>query len=218
MADALTPIMSPVRPSPLHHARIEAVRRALIRLGARRIADLGCGRGPLLLSLLEEGRIDRAVAVDCDSTALRSLSELLPNGAASVTLRQGCFMDRRLPTEPVDAAILIETIEHIEPSRLSAVEFALFQSWRPRHVLLTTPNADYNPILGAPSHRRRHWDHRFEWGRTRFAAWAENCGARHGYTFAIEAVGPTAPGVGGSTQMAVFTRDHEKDRVNCQET
>lgn len=183
---------------------MDAVRQALARFGARRIADLGCGRGPLLIELLAAGQIDYAVAVDRDDDALRSLSLRLPR-TAEVDLRQACFMDRRIPPAAVDAVLLIETIEHIAPGRLSAVEYALFRHWRPRLVLLTTPNADYNPILGAPPHRRRHWDHQFEWGRRRFAVWAQGCARRNGYQLALEDLGPIVPGLGGASQMALFT-------------
>lgn len=205
MPELASPAITPERPSPLHRRRMDAVRRALARSGARRIAELGCGRGPLLIELLSSGQIDYAVAVDRDPDALRSLSQRLPSAVAEVDLRLACFMDRRVPPAAVDAVLLIETIEHIAPSRLSAVEYVLFRHWRPRLVLLTTPNADYNPLLGAPPHRRRHWDHQFEWGRRRFAAWAQGCARRNNYRLALEDVGPVVPGVGGASQMALFT-------------
>jgi hypothetical protein len=74
-------------------------------------------------------------------------------------------------------------------------------------VVLTTPNAEYNvrwPSL--PAGRFRHRDHRFEWTRAEFGAWAGAVAARHGYTVRYEPVGPVDDEVGAPTQMAVFTR------------
>jgi small RNA 2'-O-methyltransferase len=96
-----------------------------------------------------------------------------------------------------DAAILVETIEHIEPDKLSRLERALFRDMRPATVIVTTPNSDFNALLGVPGHRMRHRDHRFEWGSDRFRAWAGGVASRNGYEAACE-------NVAGGTQMAVF--------------
>jgi hypothetical protein len=52
----------------------------------------------------------------------------------------------------------------------------------------------------------RHRDHRFEWTRAEFAAWANSVGDRRGYRVEFGAVGNDDPEVGPPTQMAVFTR------------
>jgi hypothetical protein len=53
----------------------------------------------------------------------------------------------------------------------------------------------------------RHADHRFEWDRAAFAAWAEAVAARYGYRVRIEGVGAADPEAGAPTQMGVFDRD-----------
>jgi hypothetical protein len=57
-----------------------------------------------------------------------------------------------------------------------------------------------------PAHRRRRPDHRFEWGRARFARWAEGVAARHGYGVERRDVAATHPAYGGPSQLAVFRR------------
>jgi hypothetical protein len=52
----------------------------------------------------------------------------------------------------------------------------------------------------------RHWDHRFEWSRAEFRAWAEDLSSRCGYTVRIKPVGEADPELGAPTQMGVFTR------------
>jgi hypothetical protein len=106
-----------------------------------------------------------------------------------------------------DAATLVETIEHIDPGRLSAVEQAVFGYYRPRVVLVTTPNADYNVLHGIPPGVFRHSDHRFEWGRTRFRQWAMNVAKRNAYAVIFIDIGEPDPELGSSTQMAVFKQN-----------
>src|SRR5664279_4169200 len=82
-----------------------------------------------------------------------------------------------------DAVVLMEVIEHVDTARLPALERTVFGHARPVSVLVTTPNAEYNvryEFLAAGS--MRHRDHRFEWTRAEFAAWAETTAAAHGYT------------------------------------
>ncbi|HWG22543.1 MAG TPA: hypothetical protein VG296_00340 [Actinospica sp.] len=73
-----------------------------------------------------------------------------------------------------DAAVLMEVIEHVDPPRLAALEHAVFGTARPRAVVVTTPNAEYTVRYETlEAGRMRHRDHRFEWTRAEFAAWAE---------------------------------------------
>jgi hypothetical protein len=106
----------------------------------------------------------------------------------------------------LDAAVLMEVIEHVEPDRLSALERAVFGFAAPRTVVVTTPNREYNPEYGMTGGRLRHRDHRFEWDRAEFSAWAARVGAAYGYSFRLAGVGQESPTAGAPTQLAVFTR------------
>ncbi|HEU0053278.1 MAG TPA: hypothetical protein VFQ39_08875, partial [Longimicrobium sp.] len=106
-----------------------------------------------------------------------------------------------------DAAAVVEVIEHLDAPRLAAFERVLFEFARPGTVVLTTPNAEYNVRWETlPAGRFRHRDHRFEWTREQFRAWAEPLAARTEYAVRFLPVGPEDPEVGAPTQMAVFTR------------
>ena len=115
------------------------------------------------------------------------------------------YRDRRLAG--YDAVVLMEVVEHLDPERLPALESTVFDGARPRTVLVTTPNAEHNVrferLAGGTM---RHPDHRFEWTRAEFAAWADGVCARTGYTVRFEPIGDDDPEVGPPTQMAVFTR------------
>ncbi|HQU41207.1 MAG TPA: hypothetical protein PK867_00285 [Pirellulales bacterium] len=99
-------------------------------------------------------------------------------------------------------------IEHLDPPRLSALERVLFEFARPKTLVLTTPNREYNvkwPAL--PAGAMRHSDHRFEWTRQEFSEWATRVAGQHGYVVRFVPVGPVDEIVGPPTQMAVFTRN-----------
>jgi hypothetical protein len=102
---------------------------------------------------------------------------------------------------------VVEVIEHLDPPRLAAFERVLFEFARPKTAVVTTPNAEYNVRYeGLEPGTFRHHDHRFEWDRSTFAAWAGGVAAAHGYTVTLSGVGEDDPSVGSPTQMAVFSR------------
>lgn len=197
--------MTPAAPSTLHEARLEAVLGRLVQADARRIADLGCGRGALLDQLAERTAVVEAVAVDLDPATLAAIrARFAADDRIRVETIEGSLMDGRLNLGALDSAVLLEVIEHIDPEELSKLEIAVFRAWRPRQVIITTPNAEANDYLGVPPGHHRHWDHRFEWGRDRFQRWAAGVAARAGYRVEFEAVGWAHPTFGAPTQMAVF--------------
>jgi hypothetical protein len=69
------------------------------------------------------------------------------------------------------------------------------------------PNAEYNvKYENLAEGKLRHSDHRFEWDRATFKAWADTVADRFGYAVEYRAVGDSDAQVGAPTQMAVFTR------------
>jgi 3' terminal RNA ribose 2'-O-methyltransferase Hen1 len=106
-----------------------------------------------------------------------------------------------------DAVVLMEVIEHVDAARLPALERAVFGHARPGSVLVTTPNAEYNVRYDfLPGDQMRHRDHRFEWTRAEFAAWAETTAAAYGYSVRYVAIGDEDLDVGAPTQMAVLRK------------
>jgi 3' terminal RNA ribose 2'-O-methyltransferase Hen1 len=193
-----------------HELRLDTVLRELLRCGARSVLDLGCGGGELLLRLAREAQFCRIVGVDISVDVLRAARELLqaePGALAQrVELVEASFAVSDARFAGFDAAALVETIEHIDAHRLSSVERAVFGSFRPATVVITTPNSEYNPIHGAPAGSFRHPDHRFEWPRAKFRDWARGVAGRNGYRAAFGDIGEPDPDLGGPTQMAVLSR------------
>lgn len=192
----------------MHEQRLEAVRRIVRESGANSVLDLGCGDGDLLVRLAAEPQIKRIVGVDLCRASLDRLRARLDTAGeearAKVDLVLGSVVEGGSQWTGFDCAVLVETIEHVEPDRLSALERAVFKHMRPATVVVTTPNAEFNPLLGVPSNRFRHPDHRFEWDRAKFQRWAQAVAARSGYTVACQDIAGSHPAHGGASQMAVF--------------
>ena len=198
----------------LNEQRLERVAKTLEEVGARTVIDLGCGEGKLLQRLLRERSFERVVGVDVSPRTLERAEARLgfdrmpPRQRERVALLQSSLTYRDARFAGFDAATLVEVIEHVDPSRLPALERVVFEHARPRVVLVTTPNAEYNVAFAElPAGRFRHGDHRFEWTRAELEAWARYVAERFGYAVAFAPVGPWDEAVGAPTQMAVFTRE-----------
>jgi 2-polyprenyl-3-methyl-5-hydroxy-6-metoxy-1,4-benzoquinol methylase len=200
------------RPVPLALLRRRAVLGALHEAGARTVADLGCGEGALTGDLLRDAAFTRVIAADVSARALQQAARRLhldrmPDAArARLTMFQSSLTYRDTRLAGLDAAVLMEVIEHVEPDRLSALERAVFGFASPRTVVVTTPNREYNPEYGMAAGTLRHRDHRFEWDRGEFSAWASRAGAAYSYAVRFAGVGEASDAAGSPTQLAVFTR------------
>ena len=148
-------------------------------------------------------------ALEIASNRLR-LDRMPERQKERIRLLHGSLMYRDSRITGFDAAAVVEVIEHLDPPRLAAFERVLFEFARPGTVALTTPNAEYNVRWESlPAGKFRHRDHRFEWTRAEFAAWANGVAARFGYATRFVAVGPEDIEVGAPTQLCVFTRGPE---------
>ncbi|MDX2523204.1 3' terminal RNA ribose 2'-O-methyltransferase Hen1 [Streptomyces europaeiscabiei] len=207
------------KPTPLAVQRRDAIIAALEESGATRVLDLGCGQGQLLQALLKDVRFTEIVGTDVSMRALTIASRRLKldrmgeRQASRVQLFQSslAYTDKRL--KGYDAAVLCEVIEHLDLPKLPALEYAVFGSARPRTVLVTTPNVEYNVRWESlPAGHVRHGDHRFEWTREEFRTWATTVAERHGYDVGFMPVGPDDPEVGPPTQMAVFKQRNTNEK------
>ncbi len=202
----------------LNEQRIGTVVSVLKEAGVRTVVDLGCGEGKLLRALLESRSaagwdFDRLLGMD---VSLRSLEicrnrlhfdRLPPKQRERIGLVQGSLTYRDARLSGFDAATLIEVIEHLDPSRIGALERVLFEFARPRVAVVTTPNQEYNQLFPTlSSGKLRHKDHRFEWTREEFHDWADCVAKKHEYRLRFLPVGPEDPVHGPPTQMGVFTR------------
>lgn len=198
----------------LNQQRYQTVLRMLKEHDARRVLDLGCGPGHLMRLLLEDSSFEKIVGCDVSTRALEKAAKRLRLEKLPTRMRQRVelfqtaltYRDKRL--SGYDAATIVEVIEHLDPPRLEAFRRVVFEFARPRLVLITTPNGEYNVLYESLSAENfRHADHRFEWTRQQLAEWAAATAEEHGYSVSFEPIGEVHPEHGPPTQMAVFLRN-----------
>jgi SAM-dependent methyltransferase len=197
----------------LNEQRLGCVLAVLKASGATRVLDLGCGEGRLLQALLKEKQFTEIVGMDVSHRALEIASDRLhydrlpPMQKERIRLLHGSLIYRDQRLAGFDAAAVVEVIEHLDAARLAAFERVLFECAKPKHIVITTPNREYNVKWETlPDGKFRHRDHRFEWARAEFHAWANGVAARFGYNVRFLPVGPEDLAVGSPTQMAVFQK------------
>ncbi|KAJ2351245.1 hypothetical protein GGF43_004086 [Coemansia sp. RSA 2618] len=215
------------------------VAQALYKHQVQSVLEVGCGEGNVLAFLVspspnDEHPITQLYGIDVNADALGVANERLQPSdydlrdlrvdPLSVRLFHG---DASVPVPglAVDAVVCTEVIEHVdEHTGVPALTQAVLGSYHPQLAVFTTPNAEFNinfPNLGygTPDARFRDDDHKFEWTREQFRAWAEKAACEYGYTVEIRGIGMSMRNpiagfepCGGCTQMAVFERDASK---NC---
>jgi len=215
-------------PEPLRIQRQRAVLAELNLLGAASVLDLGCGSGALLAELIKDSSCRKIVGTDVSMHALKAaakrlhLDEISDRQAERIELFQSAltYEDPRLAG--FDAAVLMEVIEHVDLARLPALERCVFGVAKPKAILVTTPNVEFNArypgLSGHDGDGMRHSDHRFEWTREEFSAWARRVGQEYGYDVEFRAIGTTDPDFGGPTQMAVFNLGSESSALTKRRT
>jgi 3' terminal RNA ribose 2'-O-methyltransferase Hen1 len=195
----------------LHQQRLEAAAEQLKKSGVKTVVDMGCGEGRLIRILLKDGQFDKILGVDVSMRELQrakqrlDFDEMSPRMRERIDLIQGSvtYRDRRI--EGYEAMALVEVIEHLDEDRLSAMERVVFEFAQPQTVVVTTPNGEYNvkyETLSAGDFR--HDDHRFEWSRPEFEAWANKTADNFGYLVSFFPVGEFDDTVGSPSQMGVF--------------
>ena len=204
------------KPISLNQQRLELVAETLEKHRVKRVIDLGCGEGRLLKYLLKNKSIEQITGVDVSYQTLEiakkrlKLDELPFHQKDKIQLIQGSLIYRDKRFNNYDGATLIEVIEHLDRDRLFALERVVFEFAKPKLVIVTTPNIEYNVRFESLTPGKlRHRDHRFEWTRQEFQDWANMVANRFNYQVAFQNIGDKDLEVGTPTQMATFTLNIE---------
>jgi len=198
----------------LNDQRLSAVLGELKNSGAKSVLDMGCGEGRLLQLIMKERNFTAIAGTDVSTIALiraadnLKLDRMAKNGKERVTLFQSslCYRDKRFKN--YDAVSIVEVIEHLDENRLPSFEAVVFADAAPTTIIVTTPNFDYNVnYTGLRENKFRHGDHRFEWNRVQFRAWADSVSARNDYSVRYEDIGEQDENQNTPTQMAIFRKN-----------
>ncbi|MEM6963430.1 MAG: 3' terminal RNA ribose 2'-O-methyltransferase Hen1 [Bacteroidota bacterium] len=195
----------------LHQKRLKLVLEKLKETGAKKVIDMGCGEGKLIRMMLKDKQFQKITGMDISHTELTKCKERLhwdemaPKQKERIKLFQGAltYKDKRL--ENFDAAAIVEVIEHLDEDRLKSFERVVFEFAKPKYVILTTPNGEYNVMFeNMEMGTMRHTDHRFEWSRQEFQNWANQVAQNNNYAVQFAPIGDEDENVGAPSQMAIF--------------
>ncbi|KAK1796060.1 hypothetical protein P4O66_008860, partial [Electrophorus voltai] len=127
----------------------------------------------------------------------------------TIELYHGSVMEKEPCTKGFDLVTCIELIEHLDPGDVEKFSDVVFGYMVPHAVIISTPNAEFNPVLPGLT-GFRHKDHKFEWTRAQFSTWALGICWKYGYSVEFTGVGEAQDrDVGFCSQIAVFQRDTE---------
>ena len=195
----------------LNNQRLETITSTLKEAGIKTVIDLGCGEGKLIRSLLKVRSFKRIVGMDVSVQSLERAHETLkmdrmtPRQLERLELFHGSLIYKDPRFDGFEGAVLAEVIEHLDLNRLTALERVVFEFAKPKTVIITTPNSEYNvKFENLQQGKFRHSDHRFEWTRKEFQTWAQKISETHGYQVTFLGIGDHDDELGAPTQMGVF--------------
>lgn len=180
------------------------------------LLEIGCGSGPFL-DLCINGQQSLLAGVDIDLPSLEEAKRVLKPRSNDLErdlplelLLYACSFTQ-LKVSNVDCVVAIEVVEHLDPEPLALLGPTVLGRWKPRLFVMSTPNVEYNAILGVQQGKLRHDDHRFEWTRKEFQDFCGDIAERFGYHVAYTGVGKLEGGeqLGFATQIAVFWNDSD---------
>ena len=205
----------------------------------KRLVDIGANNCEFLYRLRNNGgmqHLREAIALDVDETTLewnRKKTEPLNVGnllkdhmrrfyPLDVYHIAGSVGDKDARLKNVDAVTAIELIEHLYPETLAAFPRIVFEHMKPKLVVITTPNRDFNVLFPNFEGPFRHWDHKFEFTREEFYKWANTITENYPeYSVTFDGVGEQPLNIeyheslGFCSQIAIFMRkDFEIEAKN----
>nr|CAG8447432.1 4008_t:CDS:2 [Entrophospora candida] len=207
---------------PLWRQRRATVNDELLKNNITSVFDFGCGEGSLLSFLVQpddETPITRLAGLDIDENILDAAIEnclpweqdieFLRITPLTIDLYRGSIdvADERL----IGFEALV-CMEHVDPPVLDKFFDVVFGTYKPKLVIVTTPNVEFNiyfPQLkyGTSEATLRIEDHRFEWTRQEFQDWCNSGASKYNYSVEFTGVGrlkTSDPAVGFATQIAIF--------------
>lgn len=216
----------PGYPQGLHEQRHAVVADVLNANGSQRVLDVGCGDGSFIVTLLRRwpGLVTHVIGVDpapelVELATTRLDTELDEQGRARAEVRcagvgelaaaSGAGLGEGTGADELHAVVAVEVIEHLDATTLALFAELVWGQLRPRTVVLTTPNAEFNALLPRPAGGGpvlRHPDHRFEWTRDQMRRWLRGTAGTCGYRLALHGIGEAHPDFGSPTQCWTLTR------------
>lgn len=188
----------------LNTQRYETIAHAVAALNPKTVIDMGAGEGKLSMLLAQINTITKLYSVDPSNNALAKMQKHFADKHFAVPpiIKWGSLYYEDKEFTGADVFIICEVIEHIDEERLPQIMQLITQNYAPKHLIITTPNAEYNAVYELEE--MRHDDHRFEWTRLQFETWCKAMAPS--YDFQFKGIGDVHEQYGTPTQMCIMTR------------
>jgi len=197
----------------------------------KKVLDIGCGEGKLLTYLLSlDMGIKKLIGVDIDVTSLEKAKNEITNliklikierknlGQYTTKIRKridislyhanllqkNLYFQRKFSN--FDLITFIEVIEHIPLNDAETCLDVLLGLYKPKFLVVTTPNKDYNVVFGMNDTQVRYYDHKFEWTKQQFNQICKKFSHKYGYNIEFDGVGYFNELYGFSTQICYFSK------------
>lgn len=139
------------------------------------------------------------------------------------------YRDIRFPNDEIDVLVASEFIEHLEDDCLDEFGPLVLGKWKPKKVLITTPNYSFNVKFKNDQQRStkykdptgrtervfRHSDHKFEWTKTEFRSWIEKIAEKYEYKVNFDEVGRGYHRVDGEKQEDLTDGEDARCASQC---
>nr|XP_046156229.1 small RNA 2'-O-methyltransferase isoform X1 [Oncorhynchus gorbuscha]XP_046156230.1 small RNA 2'-O-methyltransferase isoform X2 [Oncorhynchus gorbuscha] len=211
--------MNTIFTPPLYIQRYEFVIDFVKKNKPKKVVDLGCNDCTLLRKLKFHKEIELLAGLDIDCAVIRAkMYELAPiptdylqpgDHPLTIELYQGSVTERDPRTKGFDLVTSIELIEHLQLEDVDRFTEVVFGYMAPVAAIISTPNADFNPLLPGLT-GFRHYDHKFEWTKVEFQTWALKVCKEFGYVVVFTGVGQIPAqeeSIGFCSQIGVFQID-----------
>ncbi|KAK7086396.1 Small RNA 2'-O-methyltransferase [Halocaridina rubra] len=203
---------------PLYQQRYQRVKGIIEKYGKGtfvKVIDLGCSDFKFFRHLRHITGIQEIVLLDKDETTLKdNIHKLCPLAGDYVMLRSEPLLVKVVSGDATlfdqlmcdtHVVTMIELIEHMYPADVSLLAENVFKRIKPKLVIVTTPNSDFNHFIPdfVPG-TFRHWDHKFEWTEEEFRNWCHEIVLNNvDYDVEISGCG-LGPNNTYCSQMAIF--------------
>ena len=192
---------------PIQIDRFKLVKSLLNGLDIKNLLEIGCGNGLFLLYYLKNNdniTLKNYLGVDLIEKDLNTFRNSLINFNSQINFFKDDinvklilndfnnlkFSDNFANNSDVyEAYLLIEVIEHLDDKDYDSFINLTFNVFKPKYVILTTPNYSFNHRFISRPTKYRHDDHKFEFNLKEFKEFCSNIERTYNYTYKFGGLG-----------------------------
>jgi len=191
-----------------HLFRQKTVFNILKKYKPASVLDIGSGEGEFIELIKKEKYIKNIIGIEVDRGYFKESKKVIKTISDNKKIILKNISLFELPKsfikkyQGVDAATMIEVIEHFFPKELPLVSKILFKDIQPKLIILTTPNA----VIRNTDEELNRIDHKFEWDVPECLEWGNKIAQKYNYRFTHQIVKRKSKDVKRGSQMCIFEK------------